>query len=90
MINQKFKISFQISQPANIPQKCFSTQNGPLDDWFQMRLSPNHAGFFVFGKIKQNPQNNLLNCLFDNIALLQAAFYFPNIRFVDVHPPKWR
>ena len=33
MINQKFKIVFQISQPANIPQ------NGPLDVRFQMRLT---------------------------------------------------
>ena len=51
MINQKFKISFQISQPANIPQKCFSsTQNGPLDDWFQMRLKPKPCRVFCFWK----------------------------------------
>ena len=51
MINQKFKISFQISQPANIPQKCFSsTQNGPLDDWFQMRLKPKPCSVCCFWK----------------------------------------
>ena len=55
MINQKFEIAFQISQPANIPQKWFSTENGHLDVRFQMRLNPNCVGFFLFlEKIKQN------------------------------------
>ena len=49
MINQKFKIVFQISQPANIPQ------NGPLDVRFQMTLNPNPVGFSIFGKIEQKP-----------------------------------
>ena len=31
MIDQKFDVVFQISQPQNIPQKWFSAQNGPLD-----------------------------------------------------------
>ena len=55
MINQKFKIVCQISQPANIPQKWFSAQNGPLDVRFQMRLNPNRVGFSIFGKIEQKP-----------------------------------
>ena len=59
---QKFKIIFQVSQPTNIPQKCFSTQNGSLDVRFQMRLNPNHVGFSIIGKIKQKPDHNLLNC----------------------------
>ena len=50
MINQKFEIAFQISQPANIPQKWFSTENGHLDVRFQMRLNPNCVGFFHFWK----------------------------------------
>ena len=37
MIDQNFSIVFQISQLANIPQKWFSTQNGPLDVRFQMK-----------------------------------------------------
>ena len=40
MINQKFNIVFQILQPPNIPQKCFSAQNGPLDVRSQMRQTP--------------------------------------------------
>ena len=37
MIGQKFRVVFQISQLANIPQKWFGTQNGPLDIRSQMR-----------------------------------------------------
>ena len=59
MINQKFKIVFQISQPANIPKKWFSAQNGPLDVGFQMRPNPNRVDFSIFGKIKQKPRHNL-------------------------------
>ena len=40
MIDQQFRVVFQISQLANIPQKWFSTQNGPLDVRFQMRQTP--------------------------------------------------
>ena len=54
MINQKFKIVFQISQPAKIPQKWFSAQNGPLDVRFQMRLNPNRVGFSIFGKMTES------------------------------------
>ena len=28
MIDQKFDVVFQISQPPNIPKKCFCAQNG--------------------------------------------------------------
>ena len=34
---KKFRVGFQISRPENIPQKWFSTQNGPLDIRSQMR-----------------------------------------------------
>ena len=37
MIDQKFDVVFQILQPQNIPQKCFSAQNGPLYVRSQMR-----------------------------------------------------
>ena len=40
MLDQKFDFVFQISQPPNIPQKCFSAQNGPLDVRSQMRQTP--------------------------------------------------
>ena len=40
MIDQKFNVVFQISQPPNIPQKYFSAQNGPLDVRSQMRQTP--------------------------------------------------
>ena len=37
MIDQNLRVVFQISRPANIPQKWFSTQNGPLDVRYQIR-----------------------------------------------------
>ena len=37
MIDQRFRVVFQISWPENIPKKWFSTQNGPLDIRSQMR-----------------------------------------------------
>ena len=40
MIDQKFDVVFQIMQPPNIPKKCFSAQNGPLDVRSQMRQTP--------------------------------------------------
>ena len=40
MIDQKFIVVFQISQPANIPKKWFSAQHGPLDVRSQMRQTP--------------------------------------------------
>ena len=45
MIDQKFDVVFQISQPPNIPQKCFSTQNKPLDVRSQMRQAPTIEAF---------------------------------------------
>ena len=40
MIDQKFDVNFQISQPPNIPQKCFSAHNRPLDVRSKMRQTP--------------------------------------------------
>ena len=36
-MDKKFRDGLQISQPTNILQKLFSTQNGPLDVRFQIR-----------------------------------------------------
>ena len=46
MIDKKFRDCFQISRLANIPKKWFSTQNGPLDIRFQMRLTPTMGAFY--------------------------------------------
>ena len=48
MIDQKFRVLFQISQPANIPQKWFSTQKEPFDVRFQMRLTPTKGAFYFW------------------------------------------
>ena len=53
MIDQKSRIVFEISRPANIPQKWFSTQNEPLDVRFQMRLTPTMSAFYFWRKKKQ-------------------------------------
>ena len=53
MIDQKVRFLFQISQPTNIPQKWFSTQNEPLDVRFQMRLTPT-MGVFYFWREKNS------------------------------------
>ena len=54
MIDQKFRVLFQISQPGNNPKKMFSTQNEHLDVMFQMRLNPSHGSFLVLKKINRN------------------------------------
>ena len=43
MINQEFKIVFQINQPANIPQKWFHAKNGPFQ--VSNETNPNRVGF---------------------------------------------
>ena len=63
MINQKSRIVFEISRPANIPQKWFSTQNEPLDVSFQMRLTPTMNDSEFWKKNRQKPQCNLLKTL---------------------------
>ena len=50
MIDQKSAIIFEISQPENIPQKWFSTQNGPLDIRSQMRHTLTMNGSDFWGK----------------------------------------
>ena len=54
MIDQKLRVVFQISRPENIPKKWFSTQNGPLDVSFQMRLTPNYRSFLFLEKLNWN------------------------------------
>ena len=53
MIDQKFRVHFKISQPANIPQKWFSTQNDPVDVGFQIRLTQ-PLELLIFVKINRN------------------------------------
>ena len=48
MIDQKFRVVFQISQPENIPQKWLSTQNEPYNVMFQMRLTPTMGAFYFW------------------------------------------
>ena len=43
MIDQKFDVDFQISQPPNIPQKCFSAQNGQAPTMEASDLRRNQA-----------------------------------------------
>ena len=58
MIDQKFRVVFQISQLANIRQKWFSTQKGPLDVRFQMRQTPiMEASDFWRNEAKTMPQS---------------------------------
>ena len=54
MIDQKSRIVFEISRSDNIPQKWFSTQNGPLDVSFQMRLTPTMDGSDFLKKTDKN------------------------------------
>ena len=58
MIYQKFRVIFQISQPENIPQKLFITQNGPLDIRSQMKqTSTMDASDFWRNKAKTMEQS---------------------------------
>ena len=59
MKSTDFKIVFQISQPANIPEKWFSTKNGPLDVMFQiaqniLEMKGGGAGGFFFTIIQKH------------------------------------
>ena len=54
MIGQKVKFLFQISQPTNIPQNWFSTQNGPFDVRFQIRLTLTKGAFYFLEKLNRN------------------------------------
>ena len=62
MIDQKFRAVFQISPLANIPQKWFSTQNGPLDVRSQMRRTQLWR-LLISGEIRQKPWRNLFETL---------------------------
>ena len=59
MIDQKIRFVFQISWPANIPQKWFSTQNGPLYVRSQMRQTPTIEG----SDFSQNEAKNIVQSL---------------------------
>ena len=54
MIDRKSRIVFEISRPENIPQKWFSTQNGPLDIRSQMRQTQTMDGSDFWNKTGKN------------------------------------
>ena len=80
IIDQKFRLVFQISRPANIPQKWFSTLNEPLDVSFQMRLTPTMDGSDFWRKKKQAKttvqsfKNTLKHCI------MVTVFFSPKIK----------
>ena len=80
MIDQKSRIVFEISRPANIPQKWFSTQNGPLDIRSQMRQTLALDGSDFWKKKKQAKttvqsfKNTLKHCI------MVTVFFSPKIK----------
>ena len=66
MIDKKFRVGFQISQPTNIPKNWFSTQSGPLDIRSQIRQTPTtEASDFLRNQAKtmeQSFKNTLKDC----------------------------
>ena len=54
IIDQKFRVVFQISWPTNIPQKWFSTQNEPLDVRFLNQTDPKPWELSIFVKSNRN------------------------------------
>ena len=59
MIDQKFDVVFQILQHPNIPQKCFSAQNGPLDVRSQMRQTPTMEA----SDLRRNQAKNMMQSI---------------------------
>ena len=81
MIDRKSRIVFEISRPANIPQKWFSTQNEPLDVRFQMRLTPT-LGFFYLLKNQTETMMQSFKVFLKDYTMVFASFLFPEIRTV--------
>ena len=63
MIDQKSRIVFEISWPANIPQKWFGTQNGPLDIRSQMRQTLTMDGSDFWKKQAKTMMQSFKNTL---------------------------
>ena len=80
MIDQKFRVVFQISQPANIPQKRFSTQNASLEVRFKMRLTPTTWAFYLC----KNQANTMAQSFEVFLKLLQPSdcIISPEIRSI--------
>ena len=79
MIDRKSRMFFEISRPANIPQKWFSTQNGPLDIRSQMRQTLTMDGSDFWGKKQakttvQSFKNTLKHCI------MVTGFFSPKIK----------
>ena len=65
MIDQNFRVVFQISQPANIPQKWFSAQNVPLGVRSQMRQTPTMEASDFWRNLAKTMVQSFLNTLKD-------------------------
>ena len=65
MIDQKFDVVFYILQPPNIPQKCFSAQNGPLDVRSRMRQTPTMEATDLMINQAKRMMQSFLNTLKD-------------------------
>ena len=65
MIDQKFRVVFQISQPENIPQKWFSTQNLPFNVRFHMRKTPTTETSDFWRNLTKTMVQSFLNTLKD-------------------------
>ena len=78
IIDQKFRVVFQISRPANIPQKWFSTQNGPLDIGSQMRQTLTMDGSDFWKKQAKTTVQSFKNTLKD--CIMVTVFFSPKIK----------
>ena len=78
MINQKSRIVFKISRPANISQKWFSTQNGPLDIRSQMRQTLTMDGSDFWKKQAKTTVQSFKNTLKD--CIMVTVFFSPKIK----------
>ena len=77
-IGQKFRVVFQIFHIANIPQRMFGSQKGPLDVSSKLRLTPTTC--FIFNPIRpgrggpEGPPLAFLFIAFKRILILNQSF----------------
>ena len=75
MIDQKFHVVFQISQPPNIPKKWFSAQNGPFDVRSQLRHTPTMEASDLWRNqaktMMQSFKNTLKECTMVSVYFFQ-------------------
>ena len=78
MIDRNSRIVFEISRPENIPQKWFSTQNGPLDIRSQMRQTLTMDGSDFWKKQAKTTVQSFKNTLKD--CIMVTGFFSPKIK----------